>query len=101
MCDGLCCSGHTLARLGQLLQEAGAPSVKVVALLDKKGRRRVEFFPDYVGWEVGVVCAFETSRFLMCQQCQRLAINKTYNDMCWSQVDLAWVQAYSVPPAEV
>jgi hypoxanthine-guanine phosphoribosyltransferase len=26
--------------------------VRVVALLDKKGRRRVEFFPDYCGWEV-------------------------------------------------
>jgi hypothetical protein len=25
---------------------------QVVALLDKKGRRRVEMFPDYVGWEV-------------------------------------------------
>lgn len=47
-------SGHTLARLGGLLQEAGAPSVRVVALLDKKGRRRVECFPDYVGWEVRV-----------------------------------------------
>eukprot|EP00879_Flechtneria_rotunda_P007202 GHRR01007557.1.p1 GENE.GHRR01007557.1~~GHRR01007557.1.p1 ORF type:complete len:248 (+),score=57.76 GHRR01007557.1:271-1014(+) len=44
-------SGHTLARLGRLLQGAGARSVKVAALLDKKGRRRVECFPDYVGWE--------------------------------------------------
>lgn len=45
-------SGHTLARLSKVLKGAGADSVKVVALLDKKGRRRVEFFPDYVGWEV-------------------------------------------------
>lgn len=45
-------SGHTLARLSSVLTAAGADSVKVVALLDKKGRRRVEFFPDYVGWEV-------------------------------------------------
>ena len=45
-------SGHTLNRLSQLLKQAGADSVKVVALLDKKGRRRVDFFPDYVGWEV-------------------------------------------------
>eukprot|EP00878_Enallax_costatus_P003975 GHUV01004197.1.p1 GENE.GHUV01004197.1~~GHUV01004197.1.p1 ORF type:complete len:237 (+),score=40.79 GHUV01004197.1:238-948(+) len=44
-------SGHTLNRLSQLLKQAGADSVKVVALLDKKGRRRVDFFPDYVGWE--------------------------------------------------
>ncbi|WIA41327.1 hypothetical protein OEZ86_004924 [Tetradesmus obliquus] len=44
-------SGHTLARLGKVLSAAGAQSVKVVALLDKKGRRRVEFFPDYCGWE--------------------------------------------------
>lgn len=45
-------SGHTLARLSKVLKGAGADTVKVVALLDKKGRRRVEFFPDYVGWEV-------------------------------------------------
>jgi hypoxanthine phosphoribosyltransferase len=45
-------SGHTLARLSSVLTATGADSVKVVALLDKKGRRRVEFFPDYVGWEV-------------------------------------------------
>jgi hypoxanthine-guanine phosphoribosyltransferase len=45
-------SGHTLNRLGKLLSAAGAQSVSVVALLDKKGRRRVEFFPDYCGWEV-------------------------------------------------
>ncbi len=52
-------SGHTLNRLSKLLEDAGAPSVKVVALLDKKGRRRVEFFPDYVGWEVSRgQCAF-------------------------------------------
>lgn len=44
-------SGHTLNRLGKLLSAAGAQSVSVVALLDKKGRRRVEFFPDYCGWE--------------------------------------------------
>ncbi|KAF8056839.1 hpt [Scenedesmus sp. PABB004] len=44
-------TGHTLARLSALLADAGAPSVKVVALLDKKGRRRVECFPDYVGWD--------------------------------------------------
>jgi len=44
-------SGHTLARLSAVLKDAGADSVKVVALLDKKGRRRVEFFPDYCGWE--------------------------------------------------
>ncbi|KAF6255799.1 hypoxanthine phosphoribosyltransferase [Scenedesmus sp. NREL 46B-D3] len=44
-------SGHTLSRLGKLLSAAGAQSVGVVALLDKKGRRRVECFPDYCGWE--------------------------------------------------
>jgi hypoxanthine-guanine phosphoribosyltransferase len=49
-------SGHTLARLSKVLTGAGADSVKVVALLDKKGRRRVEFFPDYVGWEVSRLC---------------------------------------------
>lgn len=49
-------SGHTLARLSKVLKGAGADTVKVVALLDKKGRRRVEFFPDYVGWEVSCWC---------------------------------------------
>lgn len=52
-------SGHTLARLSKVLTAAGADSVKVVALLDKKGRRRVEFFPDYVGWEVRAGCAVQ------------------------------------------
>lgn len=46
-------SGHTLDRLARDLRAAGAASVKVCALLDKKGRRRVEFHPDYVGFEVG------------------------------------------------
>lgn len=50
-------SGHTLNHLSRVLQQAGASSVKVVALLDKKGRRRVEFFPDYVGWEVSLLCS--------------------------------------------
>jgi hypoxanthine phosphoribosyltransferase len=45
-------SGHTLLRLSKLLSDAGAPSVKVLALLDKRGRRRVDCVPDYVGWEV-------------------------------------------------
>lgn len=44
-------SGHTLLRLSKLLSDAGAPSVKVLALLDKRGRRRVDCVPDYVGWE--------------------------------------------------
>lgn len=55
-----------------MLTAAGADSVKVVALLDKKGRRRVEFFPDYVGWEVSscchcpVSCSNRTSQALKC-----------------------------------
>jgi len=44
-------SGHTLDRLACELRDAGAASVKVCALLDKKGRRRVELFPDYVGFD--------------------------------------------------
>jgi hypothetical protein len=55
-------SGHTLARLSKVLKGAGADSVKVVALLDKKGRRRVEFFPDYVGWEVRADCGIRLGR---------------------------------------
>ena len=33
------------------LVAAGASSVKSVVLLDKKARRKVDFVPDYVGYE--------------------------------------------------
>lgn len=34
------------------LQEAGAESVASLVLLDKKARRKVDFVPDYIGFEV-------------------------------------------------
>lgn len=46
-------SGRTLSFIKQRLEQAGAASVKVVALLDKKQRRAVPFQADFVGAEVG------------------------------------------------
>jgi hypothetical protein len=69
-------SGHTLNRLGKLLSAAGAQSVAVVALLDKKGRRRVEFFPDYCGWEVGSLVLLQLSHItVLCYVCVAIS--------CW------------------
>ncbi|KIZ01295.1 Hypoxanthine-guanine phosphoribosyltransferase [Monoraphidium neglectum] len=45
-------SGNTLCRLAGAVASCGADSVKVVALLDKKGRRQVEFEADYVGFDI-------------------------------------------------
>ncbi|GIL54681.1 hypothetical protein Vafri_10419 [Volvox africanus] len=44
-------TGHTLSRLVALMEEAGAASVRVAALLDKKARRRIPFQADYTGFE--------------------------------------------------
>lgn len=40
-------SGFTLANLKLLLQERGANSVKIITLLNKKGRRAYDISPDY------------------------------------------------------
>lgn len=40
-------SGFTLMKLKELLKARGAASVKIVALLDKKGRREYPITPDY------------------------------------------------------
>lgn len=45
-------SGLTLSRLVELLQHRQAASVKVVTLLDKPERRKVEIKPDYCGFTV-------------------------------------------------
>ena len=42
-------SGRTLDFIKKRLEQSGAKSVKVVALLDKKERREVDLVPDFVG----------------------------------------------------
>lgn len=43
-------SGLTLKRVRDMLSERGPKSVKICALLDKRGRRQVEIEGDYVGF---------------------------------------------------
>ena len=45
-------TGFTLSRLVEILRERGPASLKVCAFLDKRGRRRVPFVADYVGFPV-------------------------------------------------
>lgn len=45
-------SGNSLNYLVKQLWERGAASVKTCTLLDKPSRRRVEFTPDYRGFEI-------------------------------------------------
>jgi len=45
-------SGRTLSFIKQRLENGGALSVKIVALLDKKERREVPCTPDFCGTEV-------------------------------------------------
>jgi hypoxanthine phosphoribosyltransferase len=45
-------TGLTLSYLKNLLEQRGAASVKVVALLDKPERRKVDITPDYLGFSV-------------------------------------------------
>ncbi|GBF95569.1 hypoxanthine phosphoribosyltransferase [Raphidocelis subcapitata] len=45
-------SGNTLKRLAGAVAACGAESVRVVTMLDKKGRRQVSFEADYVGFEI-------------------------------------------------
>lgn len=45
-------SGNTLRRLAADVAGCGAASVRVVALLDKKGRRQVDFEADYTGFAI-------------------------------------------------
>lgn len=46
-------TGLTLAFLVDSFRRRGARSVRVVALLDKRGRRRVDVPVDFVGFEIG------------------------------------------------
>lgn len=49
--DDLCDSGLTLVEVAKAVLEAGAASCKSLVLLDKTARRKVEFVPDYVGFQ--------------------------------------------------
>lgn len=51
MVDDLCDSGLTLLTVRDRLIAAGAASVRSVVLLDKKERRKVEYDPDYIGFD--------------------------------------------------
>lgn len=53
--DDLCDSGLTLKTVHEKVLAAGAASVKSVVALDKRGRRKVEYHPDFVGADVGNV----------------------------------------------
>lgn len=46
-----CDSGLTLATVRDRVLAAGAATVTSAVLLDKKARRKVEFVPDYVGYD--------------------------------------------------
>jgi len=50
--DDIADSGGTLTLLRDRLYSRGACSVKCCVLLDKPSRRKVEFQPDYVGFEI-------------------------------------------------
>jgi hypoxanthine phosphoribosyltransferase len=50
--DDIYDTGHTLARVVQVLKEAGAASVRSTVLLRKSGRQEVEYTPDFVAFEI-------------------------------------------------
>ena len=50
--DDIADSGRTLTLLRDRLYNRGAGSVKCCVLLDKPSRRKVEFQPDYIGFEI-------------------------------------------------
>lgn len=45
-------TGLTLSRLKQMLSLRNPASLKIVTLLDKPERRRVDITPDYYGFEI-------------------------------------------------
>jgi len=45
-------SGMTLSYLTKYIKDKGAKSIKIATLLDKPERRKVDVFPDYVGFVV-------------------------------------------------
>ena len=45
-------SGMTLSYLRELLRDRGCASVRIVSLLDKPERRKVDIHPDYAGFQI-------------------------------------------------
>ena len=45
-------TGITLTKVKKLMQDRGAKDVKIVTMLDKPSRRKVELEPDYVGFTI-------------------------------------------------
>jgi len=45
-------SGMTLSYLSKYIKDKGASSLKIVTLLDKPERRKVDVYPDYFGFNV-------------------------------------------------
>lgn len=50
--EDICDTGCSLAAAREFLQARAPASVRTCVLLDKPSRRRVEFVPDYVGFEI-------------------------------------------------
>jgi hypoxanthine phosphoribosyltransferase len=53
--DDITDSGWSLVHAQKLLRERGALEIRTCTLIDKPSRRRVDFSPDFVGFEVGDV----------------------------------------------
>ena len=50
--DDILDSGHTLSRLVMVIQQMGATTVRSAVLLRKQGQQKVDFEPDFVGFEI-------------------------------------------------
>jgi hypoxanthine phosphoribosyltransferase len=53
--DDITDSGWSLVHAQKLLRERGALEIQTCTLIDKPTRRRVDFSPDFIGFEVGDV----------------------------------------------
>ncbi len=50
--DDIIDTGYTLKKLVETLKDRNPKSLKTCVLLDKKERRKVEYSPDYIGFEI-------------------------------------------------
>ena len=50
--DDIIDTGYTLKKLVEILQKRNPKTLKTCVLLDKKERRKVNYTPDYVGFEI-------------------------------------------------
>jgi hypoxanthine phosphoribosyltransferase len=50
--DDILDTGKTLSHVVEILKDEHPASLKVCVLLEKKGRREVEFTPDFVGFQI-------------------------------------------------